>query len=94
MNTIILNKVDNFYKKHGKLDSPDKHKVRNIMVLARGYKILKKQDCEACGKKVGKNYEIHAHQKNYIKPLDIIWLCNKCHNLIHQNKPVESRFKP
>lgn len=40
---------------------------------------LKKFPCVICG--TTKN--IHAHHKNYARPLDVLWLCAKCHHRLH-----------
>ena len=39
---------------------------------------LKKQPCEKCGKK-----KTEAHHSDYSKPLQINWLCRKCHLAEH-----------
>ena len=31
--------------------------------------------------------EVHAHHRDYAKPLDVIWLCPKCHHRLHANFP-------
>lgn len=36
--------------------------------------------CSNCQEKT----KIEAHHENYLKPLDIIWLCRQCHKLIHR----------
>lgn len=35
---------------------------------------LVKQPCSVCG-----NPDVQAHHEDYMKPLDIIWLCKACH---------------
>jgi ribosomal protein S27AE len=55
---------------------------------------LKKEPCLFCGQ--GK---VHAHHRDYARPLDVIWLCPKCHHRLHKvfpetegaNKRAEAR---
>lgn len=50
---------------------------------------LAKLPCEFCGET-----RVHAHHKDYSKPLDVIWLCAKCHNRLHANFPeLEGKMK-
>ena len=42
---------------------------------------LSRQFCEVCGT----FQNVEAHHKDYSKPLDIDWLCSKCHALYHRN---------
>jgi hypothetical protein len=59
---------------------PYKHramaKVRNA--LKRGA-IIRPEKCSNCNK----NKRIEAHHEDYNKPLEVIWLCSKCHKAIH-----------
>ena len=43
---------------------------------------LKRLACEFCGRD-----DVHAHHKDYSKPLDVIWLCPKCHHRLHASFP-------
>lgn len=43
---------------------------------------LTKLPCEFCGSE-----KVHAHHKDYTKPLDVIWLCAKCHHRLHAMFP-------
>lgn len=53
-------------------------KVRNAI---NGGKLVRPLQCTFCNKKCKPN----AHHIDYTKPLDILWLCVKCHKKIHFN---------
>jgi len=42
--------------------------------------IVRKDECEKCGSTI----MIEAHHEDYSKPLDILWLCKKCHSNRHK----------
>ncbi len=82
---------ENFFTKNPKIKTeigkryrdkfPEKYKAHTLVNnLVRDGKLIKPNECEIC------NYgsdRIEAHHENYEKPLDIFWLCKKCHNDIH-----------
>ena len=41
-----------------------------------------KEPCLFCGRD-----DVHAHHRDYAKPLDVIWLCPKCHHRLHAYFP-------
>jgi len=41
--------------------------------------LLIPQPCQKCGS----TKHIHAHHEDYSKPLDVVWLCSRCHRLRH-----------
>lgn len=45
-------------------------------------KLIRKSKCEKCSS----IEKIEAHHENYSKPLEVIWLCEKCHKDIHREK--------
>jgi hypothetical protein len=44
---------------------------------------LRKQPCTICGS----NDHVHAHHSDYSKPLDVKWLCARCHHRMHAAFP-------
>jgi len=58
---------------------PERYKAQNMLNNAiRDGKIIKQKKCEICGS----DSHIHAHHNDYSKPLEIVWLCAKCHGQI------------
>lgn len=59
--------------------NPDAYRAHTALNNAvRSGKVVKKP-CEVCASTVG----IHAHHKDYAKPLEVIWLCARCHHRLH-----------
>ena len=46
----------------------------------RDGKLKRPSCCSACGV----NCIPHAHHEDYTKPLDVIWLCTRCHGKRHR----------
>lgn len=73
----------------------DDDKSQNIAENAVVNGTLTPLPCEMCGRdgkmKSGKRL-IHMHHSDYNKPLDVIWLCPKCHfNWHKKNKAIPVR---
>lgn len=68
-----------------------KNKDRRSAHIAVGNAIrdgkLKRKPCERCGTKK----RIRAHHEDYTKPLDVIWLCRKCHGERHREINEQNR---
>ncbi len=59
---------------------PEKRRAHVLIRRALKYGELKKPDnCEKCGKQT---YLI-GHHPDYKKPLEVFWVCSKCHGAIH-----------
>ena len=59
-----------------------KRNAQNRVEIALKNGTLKNPNkCEFCGKT---NCDIEAHHFDYSKPLDVIWLCTKCHGKVHK----------
>lgn len=62
-------------------DHPEKYTARNILNAAiRDGKVHKAECCEWCGSE----WHLHGHHEDYSKPLDVIWLCVRCHHKRHK----------
>lgn len=67
------------YNKKTRLKYPDRVKCRSsILTAIRSGKIKKRNSCEICY-----NGPTHGHHEDYSKPLDVIWLCSRCHAMLH-----------
>ena len=61
--------------------NPLKIKAHNDVTHAIERGELVRLPCEKCG-----NSRSEAHHENYLKPLDVIWLCRVCHVEVHKEK--------
>lgn len=59
-------------------EHPDAYKAQTAVGNAIRDGKLKKQPCEICG-----NKKVHGHHRNYLKPLEVTWLCARCHHRLH-----------
>ncbi len=66
-------------RKHRQL-YPEKTKAHNAIDYALKIGQLTKQPCP-CGET-----EVEGHHKDYSKPLDVDWLCTKCHTKLHRKE--------
>jgi len=86
---------DNHFWRHGKKRGRN-DKVHNLFeeALERG-KIKRRNKCELCGyngKFQDERAGVHAHHTDYNKPLQVMWLCYKCHYEWHkENKAIPLR---
>ena len=61
-------------------ENPEKYRAHRALNHAiRGGKIIKPLNCEHCGR----NGIIHGHHMDYSRPLDVMWLCVKCHHKLY-----------
>lgn len=71
------------YTKRAREKSPEKYHAHNVVAgaIKRGI-LIKPSVCCICGK-AG---IIHAHHEDYEKPLDVVWVCVRCHRKITDGK--------
>lgn len=69
-----------WYKKRMKDKYPDKHRARNILQGAVKHGRIIKKPCEVCG-----DSNSQGHHNDYSKPLEVVWLCRKHHNKLHND---------
>ena len=62
------------YAKNHRDRNPEKAKARQQANNAVRDGKLEKQPCIHCG-----NEKVQAHHKDYSKPLDVTWMCFRCH---------------
>lgn len=72
---------------------PEKYLARarlNAAVISG--KILKPNQCEACGTKE----KLHGHHDDYTKPFLVKWLCHECHKKEHRRpiKRAHENYRP
>lgn len=61
-------------------ESMMRHGARIVLNKAvKSGQVVKASACEDCGS----SHDLQAHHADYSKPLDVSWLCRKCHNFIH-----------
>jgi len=63
---------------------PEKLSAHKAVFKALRSGEIKKAPCEHCG-----NPEAIAHHDDYSKPLDVRWLCRKCHSRTHSQYGLE-----
>ncbi len=60
---------------------PERKKARATVNNAiRDGRMKKPSTCSGCQQRI----RIQAHHEDYAKPLEVIWLCTKCHGLHHR----------
>lgn len=77
-------------------NNPDKRLAHSRVQDALEMGTLTRQPCEGCGAT-----RVHAHHDDYAKPLDVRWLCPRCHRRHHlgdkapyTRKPQPYQYKP
>jgi len=62
----------------------DKYRARQAVRRAvKAGKLDKPARCQLCGTSPERRESLHAHHHDYSKPLEVEWLCKKCHSKEH-----------
>lgn len=75
-----ISKNNNHYYQIQKNRFPEKIYARRQAINARKRGDLIKKPCEICGE-----IKSFAHHEDYTKPLEVVWLCRKHHDLLHKD---------
>jgi hypothetical protein len=63
------------YQREYRRKNREKQKAHTLVA----YHLESPGSCELCGEET----RLHAHHRDYSKPLDVTWLCPACHQNIH-----------
>lgn len=84
---LRFGKDNHFFRGGGNIIKRAAHIVEHAVTKG----ILVRQACESChddGKFKDGRSKIHGHHDDYNKPLEVRWLCQKCHHEWHKtNRP-------
>lgn len=74
-----------------RLKNPEKDRAYASLYMAvKTGKVHKSGSCEMCGKQCF----TYGHHYDYSKPLEVTWLCRKCHaNIHHSTKPLSNQIQ-
>ncbi len=53
-----------------------------VYIEIRAGRLIKPERCSECGE----SEKVDAHHEDYSKPLEVSWLCRKCHSRLHNLK--------
>ena len=84
---------DNHFYRGGSLADAKAHNLTEYAIQCGV--LVRRDTCEQCGR-FGKGSDgrdlVQAHHSDYNKPLDVMWLCSRCHHKWHQqNKATPKR---
>jgi len=75
------NRLGYAYTKAYRLKFPNKSRAHDQVAWAIKTKAILTKQCVTCGSWD----KLHAHHTDYLKPLEITWLCASCHSQWHRD---------
>lgn len=69
--------------------NPEAYRAHSAVNYALRAGRLSKEPCLFCG-----DAKVHGHHRDYSRPLEVIWLCAKCHHRLHANFPETAAHEP
>lgn len=82
---------EDYYRRarDSRANHPDARRCHSIINKAISLGKIAKQPCEVCGDK-----SAQAHHDDYNKPLEVRWLCKKCHAKWHaEHTPIRANYR-
>jgi hypothetical protein len=71
------------YNKRWRAENPDAYRAQTMIGNFLRDGKIKKEPCAICGA----TKHVHAHHHDYARPLNVTWLCAKCHQRVHAAFP-------
>lgn len=72
------------YQRALRARDPEKYKARTALGNALRDGRIKRRPCRICRT----SKDVHGHHTDYSRPLDVEWLCRKCHSRLHGQVPT------
>jgi hypothetical protein len=69
-------------------EHPEAYRAHNAANNAIRDGKLERQPCQMCGSQEN----VHKHHRNYSRPLDVIFLCARCHHRLHAIFPEMQEY--
>ncbi len=82
---------NHFYRGGSKSSDYAQNVLEKAVCYGRVERKTKCEDCGDSGKFRDGRSKIQAHHDDYNKPLDVRWLCQKCHHLWHKENQAVIR---
>lgn len=63
--------------------------TKRVQTALLNGKLVRPTECENVGSLFGHFGQIEGHHEDYAEPLDITWLCKRCHTRLHKQRKRE-----